>query len=118
MLVTVNVTTGKVVNNPAWVAPSYEPPLTEADFSAAIDAHVDLVAQARGYRDAVSVTSYATSTKPAYAADAAAFVAWRDELWDTVFAIYAAVTAGQRPPPATTAALIAEISEIVWPEAP
>lgn len=88
----------------------------EATARAAIDRHVEDVAAARGYNGAASCASYATSTNPAWAAEAARFVAWRDAVWVAAFATLAAVKAGTEAPP-TVEALIAGLPVIDWPEA-
>lgn len=89
------------------------PAPTEADYAAAIQAHVDQVAASRGYHDGVHLASYATSTVPAWAAEAAAFVAWRDAVWGYAYAQLAAVQAGGREQP-TVAGLVAELPQMEW----
>lgn len=79
--------------------PEPESPTLE-DYRAAIRAHVDATAQARDYDNAVSCASYVNSTNPQWAAEAQAFVAWRDAVWAYVFAELAKVENGQRPQPA------------------
>lgn len=76
-----------------------EPPTLE-DYRAAIRAHVDATAQARDYDNAVSCASYVDSTNPTWAAEAQAFVAWRDAVLAYAFAELAKVENGQRPQPA------------------
>lgn len=87
---------------------------TEADFAAAIQAHIDGTARAREYNDAVTCASYAASTIPAWRADGEAFVSWRDGVWAYAFEQLALVQAGQRTQP-TIAELIAELPPIAWP---
>lgn len=89
---------------------------TLASYEAAIQAHIDAVAAARGYRDGWALAGYATSTVPAWAAEAAAYIAWRDTVWVGVHAELARVQAGEREPP-TVEGLIAELPAIAWPEA-
>lgn len=90
------------------------PVVSSDDFAAAIEAHIDQTAQARGYRGTEALASYATSTIPAWAAEATAFVAWRDAVWGYAYAQMAAVQAGQRPQP-SVAELVDELPVISWP---
>lgn len=87
--------------NPPAPPPEPEPESpTLEDYRAAIRAHVDATAQTRDYDNAVSCASYVNSTNPQWAAEAQAFVAWRDAVWSYVFAELAKVENGQRPQPA------------------
>jgi len=100
------------------VAAFLNPPPSLEDYRAAIRAHVDATAQARDYDNAVSCASYVNSTNPQWAAEAQAFVAWRDAVWAHAFAELAKVENGQRAQP-TISEFIAEIAAIVpmtWPE--
>lgn len=96
------------------IAPYVPPPLTESDYGAAVQAHVEATARARGYHDAATCASYIGSTIPPWQADAEAFVAWRDAVWLYVYAQLAAVQAEQRAQPSIEE-LIAELPAIVWP---
>ena len=109
---------------PAWTPLEIEPPASMpvlgraplpmmADYQAAITAHVNATAAQRGYESAVSCASYIASTIPIYAAEAAAFVPWRDAVWVAVTAALAAVQQGAQPP--TIAALIESLPAIQWP---
>lgn len=104
----------------AWVGDgnrpaSYTPPVpTEADYSAAIQAHVDGTARLCGYADGVACCSYHDSSNPTWAAESAAFKAWRDSVWSYAFTQLAAVQSNQREQP-TVAELIAELPAITWP---
>lgn len=89
------------------------PPPTMADYQAAVEAHVEATARDRAYASAVSCASYVYSTVPAWAAEATAFVAWRDGVWSTVYAQLAAVQGGAPAP--TIAALVAELPAMEWP---
>lgn len=111
---------------PAWAPLEIEPPAgmpvlgrqpapTLADYQAAITAHVNATAAQRGYESAVSCASYIASTIPIYAAEAGAFVPWRDAVWVSVHAALAAVQQGAAPP--TIAALIESLPAIRWPPA-
>jgi len=91
------------------------PPLPPLEaYSAAIQAHIDATAQSRQYADGFALASYVNSTVPAWAAEAQAFVAWRDQVWVYAYTELAKVQAGTRPQP-SIAELIAELPAITWP---
>jgi hypothetical protein len=89
------------------------PPLTQADYVAAIEAHVDETAKAKSYGGSVALASYVNSTTPQWQAEALAFVAWRDAVWASAYATLAAVQGGATPP--TLDQLIAGLPPIEWP---
>lgn len=103
--------TGTAYARPPKPAP---PPPTQEDYAAAVEAHVDAAAQSRSYRDGFALAGYATSTVPAWAAEAAAFIAWRDAVWGYAYAQLALVEAQERAQP-TVAELIDELPGITWP---
>jgi hypothetical protein len=79
-----------------------------------IDAHVEDTARQRGYTSAAHIASYVTSTITQWAAEAMAFVTWRDAIW-----VYALTrldglqgTAASYPPPQ---AFLADAPDIDWP---
>lgn len=96
-------------------APYVAPPPALSDYSAAIDAHVEAVARGRGYNGAAHLASYAVSTVPAWAAEARAFVAWRDTVWVEALGELAKVQAGEIAPPGVTD-LVSGLPVIQWPE--
>jgi hypothetical protein len=100
-------------------APYVPVPPSPADlidtYRRAVQAHVDATAQARGYDSGVSAASYAGDPNPAWAAEAAAFIAWRSAVWVVVFDMLADVQAGQMAPPSSPDALIATLPAMVWP---
>lgn len=78
-----------------------------AALTAAIDAHVDSVARAAGYNGAAALAGYVASTVPDWAAEARAFVAWRDTVWTAALAMMAAADPATPPPaPAQGLALL------------
>ncbi len=91
-----------------------DPAAIQAAYTAAVEAHVDATARERNYRDATSCASYVASTNTAWAAEAEAFVAWRDAVWSEVLAVYAAVLGGADLPALPD--LIADLPAMVWPE--
>lgn len=84
-------------------------------FRLAIQAHVDAAARSRRYDSGNSLASYVASTNPVWAAEAQAFVAWRDEVWAYSYAELDKVLAGQRPPP-TIGEFLSGLDPIEWPE--
>jgi hypothetical protein len=66
------------------------------------------------FRDGVTLASYVASTNPQWAAEAQAFVAWRDAVWAYSYTELAKVQAGQREQP-TVEDFLTEIDQIVWP---
>lgn len=65
--------------------------------SNAIQKALDDGAKSWGYTNMVYAASYAASTNPQYAADAAALIQWRDDVWDWAYPKYAGVTPGETP---------------------
>jgi hypothetical protein len=107
----INVATGEVILGPE---PPPDPAALLAEADRAVQAHVDGVARARQYRDGVHCASYATSTRADWAAEAAAFVHWRDAVWTLANTILAEVLAEVRPVPSIDDVL-AELPAIAWP---
>ena len=64
---------------------------------AAIDAHVEAQARALRYNSVAHLAGYVGSTVPEWAAEAQAFVAWRDAVWVSTFALLNAADPA-RPP--------------------
>ncbi|MEJ8308821.1 hypothetical protein [Agrobacterium larrymoorei] len=83
------------------------------DYKTAFDAHLDSVAQSKSYDNRVTIATYAGSTNAVWAAEAQAFIDWRDQALASMFAQLAAVQAGGDAP--TVAEFIAALPEIVWP---
>ncbi len=84
------------------------------DYRLAIQAHVDATAQARQYDSGITCASYVGSTNSAWAAEAQAFVAWRDAVWGHAYGELAQVASGQREQP-TIDALLVELPAMIWP---
>jgi hypothetical protein len=77
------------------------PGTTPADMlAAAVDRLVEATARTMAYNGAAHCAGYAASTVPQWAAEAMAFIAWRDAVWLTIFAIDP-----ENPPPSIEAAL-------------
>ncbi|MGP4671794.1 hypothetical protein ACSV5N_07495 [Agrobacterium salinitolerans] len=92
----------------------YPPGPTISDYENAVQNLVDTTARERQFRDGVTLASYTASTKQEWAAEAQAFVAWRDNVWFYAYGELAKVQAGQRPQP-TVEQFLAEIAPIAWP---
>ncbi len=90
------------------------PPPTVADYQAAIVAMLDAKAQERRYDNATSISTYVASTNPVWAAEAQAYVAWRDAVWAHAYAELDKVLAGEREQP-SVAAFLSELPELAWP---
>ncbi|CAN7484361.1 hypothetical protein LJR011_003537 [Agrobacterium tumefaciens] len=89
---------------------------TITDYENAIQNLVDNTAREKQFRDGVTLASYTASTKPKWAAEAQAFVAWRDNVWFYAYGELAKVQAGQRQQP-TVVQFLDEIAPIAWPVA-
>lgn len=105
-----------------WTAPaesvSPQPSLPELIEQARrlVEDHVNEVARTRRYTDAVSCASYVASTNVTWAAEAAAFVAWRDAIWVQIYALEDKALADEISALPTAEELIAGLPEIAWPE--
>ena len=90
------------------------PPLTEADYTRAIQTHLDAQAQARQYDSIQSAVTYIDDPNPTYAAEAAALRDWRSSVWTYALAELARVQAGERVQPSVED-LVAELPPLAWP---
>ncbi len=86
----------------------------QEDYSQAIQAHIEATAQLRSYGNSALLASYVASTVPAWAAEAKAFVAWRDAVWLAAYSLLGAVNAGETPAP-TMSGLVSLLPPITWP---
>jgi hypothetical protein len=59
---------------------------TRERIAAAVEARVEAQARALGYSSAAHLASYVASTVPAWAAEARAFIEWRDAVWQAAIA--------------------------------
>lgn len=90
------------------------PPPTLDDFRLAIQWRIDETARQRGYDSGVTCSSYIGSTVPAWAAEAAAFVSYRDAVWAYAYAEMAKVENDKREMP-TIADILSELPSVNWP---
>lgn len=105
-----------IVDAPVPVIP--EPPEpTLQDYAAGAQLFVEQRAKELGYNDAVTLASYTSSTIPDWAAEAQAFVAWRDEVWVYANQQLHLVETGERDQP-TVNEFILELPAFDWPPAP
>ncbi|MES5044088.1 hypothetical protein ABVB72_02275 [Rhizobium nepotum] len=121
-IVVYNAETGEKIERPmtpeeiAELEAIHASPPTITDYETAIQNFVDSTARERQFRDGVTLASYTASTKAKWAAEAQAFVAWRDNVWHYAYGELAKVQAGQRLQP-TVEQFLAEIAPIAWPVA-
>jgi hypothetical protein len=87
---------------------------TEVDYKAAIVAMMDAKAKERRYDSALSISTYVGSTNAMWAAEAEAFVTWRDAVWTYCYEQLVLVGAQARSQP-TVAEFLAELPAMVWP---
>lgn len=81
-----------------------------------VEKKIEAVAADRNYSSSVSAASYVASTNEQWAAEASAFVSWRDAVWAAVFVVLSQVQAGQMQPPQISE-LLAGLPAIEWPAA-
>lgn len=86
---------------------------TVGRFRSAIQAHVDATAKSRNYDGGNALASYVASTNPQWAAEAQAFVGWRDAVWLYAYAELDKVMAGQRDQPSVEE-FLDELPAIEW----
>jgi len=80
-----------------------------AQFETAVQAALDAQAVAWNYESILSAASYANSTVPQFQHEAAALIAWRDQVWQACYTAEAAIQAGTQPMPASPAAFVATL---------
>ena len=75
---------------------------------------IDATAQARQYKDGVTCASYVNSTIVSWAADASAFIKWRDSVWSKAITVEDQLVSGIIQTPSLLD-FIAQMPVIVWP---
>lgn len=93
------------------------PPTAEqiiAQYTAAVQKHLDDFARTRGYDGILSAATYATSTNPKFAVEGQYAVEARDATWAKCYEVLAVVEAGSRPMQ-TLDELLAELPVLTWP---
>ncbi|OOG74049.1 hypothetical protein B0E45_06220 [Sinorhizobium sp. A49] len=95
----------------------YEPPtapITQADYSKAIQAHMDAKARERQYDGIQTAITYRDDPNLQFAAEGEALFAWRSMVWTYSTAELQKVMAGEREQP-SVAEFIAELPAFIWP---
>lgn len=93
------------------------PPTAEqivAQYTAAVQKHLDDFARTLGYDGIMSACTYDTSTVPKFKAEGQYAVEARDATWVKCYEVLAAVEAGSRPMP-TLEELLTELPVLTWP---
>lgn len=111
-MIMINARTGEQVEVETGEPEPIVPPPTIDDYKAAVQSHLDAAAQSRLYTDGNSLATYTASTNPQWAAEAQAFVAWRDAVWQQVYAMWASPP----DPVPTPEEVVAGLPVIEWPE--
>ena len=94
--------------------PPPSPEQIVAQYTAAVQKHLDDFARTRNYDSILSAATYATSTVPKFAAEGQYAVEARDATWAKCYEVLAAVEAGSSPMP-TLDELLAELPVLTWP---
>ncbi|KQY79180.1 hypothetical protein ASD52_02125 [Ensifer sp. Root142] len=90
-------------------------PPTQADYSNAIQVHLDAKARERQYDGIQTAITYRDDPNLQFAAEGAALFAWRSVVWTYSTAELKKVMAGDREQP-TVEAFITELPAFIWPE--
>ena len=85
-----------------------------SEYEAAIQSALDSAAAERRYSNGATMATYVNSTNATWAAEAQAFVQWRDAVWLYAYALLDAVMAGESKQP-TVEELLAELPTANWP---
>ena len=111
-MIMINARTGEQTEVETGEAEPIAPPPTIEDYRTAVQSHLDAAAQSRLYTDGNSLATYTASTNPQWAAEAAAFVAWRDAVWAQVYGMWASPP----DPVPSPEEVVAGLPVIEWPE--
>src|SRR5690554_6629576 len=107
-----------------WFGPGEKPTLQEIEavsgaelpvYRFAIQRMLEARAAERQYDSAISIATYTNSSVPQWAAEAQAFVVWRDAVWAYAYAELERVQNGQRPAPSVEQ-FLAKLPVLEWPE--
>lgn len=93
------------------------PPTAEqiiAQYTGAVQQHLDTFARTRNYDNILSAATYATCQVPKFKAEGQYAVVARDATWAKCYEVLVAVEAGSRPMP-TLDELLAELPVLAWP---
>ncbi|WP_085025603.1 hypothetical protein [Ensifer aridi] len=86
----------------------------QAQYSAAIQAHLDAKARERQYDGIQTAITYRDDPNPQFAAEGDALFNWRSAVWTYSTAELAKVNAGERSQPSVEE-FIAELPPFTWP---
>lgn len=95
----------------------YDPPpvpVTQDDYTRAIQAHLDAKARERQYDGIQTAITYRDDPNQQFAAEGEALFAWRSAVWTYSTAELLKVMAGERAQP-SVAEFIAELPTFIWP---
>ena len=76
---------------------------------------LDTTAQSKTYNDSLHCVSYGLSTNVAWKAEAEAFIAWRDDVYETALTILDGIENNNDPIP-TEQEFLNALPTIVWPQ--
>lgn len=83
-------------------------------YTTAFNAHLDQVAQAKGYDNRVTITTYVASANPQWMAEASAFIAWRDAALSYLFNQLTEFENGSDQP--SISEFIDSLPLVAWPD--
>jgi hypothetical protein len=112
-----NCTTNWVFDGENFIEPT-DPVKTleeiKQEFNAGIQVYLDKVAKLKLYESSIHCTTYINSTNQLWAAEAQAYIAWRDAVWVMVYDLLSQYEQGEIEL-GTVADLINLLPEMVWP---
>jgi hypothetical protein len=101
-----------------WTLPWVQTPMTDNQIIEAVkvevQARLDTFAQTRGYDTIGSASEYAGCSVVKFSSEGQRAKDLRAATWDALYTIMAAVQTAQRPMPASTDALMAELPALAW----
>lgn len=105
---------GEIVQKPDdWLILDEPQPPNGDDYRHAIQRLIDAQAQSRRYDNGNSLATYVTSSNPDWAAEAQAFVNWRDAVWVYAYTELDKVLSGEREQPSVED-FLKELPKIAW----
>lgn len=90
--------------------------LLKSKITGQVQKRLDDFAKTRDYDGILSAITYATSTNPKFAAEAAYCLSARDATWTKMYELLDEVLAGTRPIPLSIEDIESELPVLVWPE--
>lgn len=109
---------GWILNNGQLEAPVIPPKTQEEileEYKDRMQSHVDLKAQEKNYKNGFTCATYTNSTNAQWKAEADAFIAWRDDVWEYAIGVQTQVEAEEIEPP-TLEDFINNAPSLIWPE--